>query len=79
MVVIDGSGFTVTCTEAVFVGSATELAETVAFWIPEPEGAGATYVIEVAACSSSDPGPVKLQDTPRPEGSFVSVAVIRTD
>jgi len=76
----NGSGFTLISIDAVLVESFTELADTVAFCTVEMfEGAGATYLTEVSDWLVSDPGPVKLHETPLPDGSFVTFAVMLTD
>ena len=74
-VVISGNGFTVICSDADLVESATDVAVTVAVCFAVFGGGGALYVADVPATDDSDPAPVSVQFTPRFVGSFVTVAV----
>jgi hypothetical protein len=71
------SGLTVTCNDADFVGSLTEVAVTVAVIVLETE-AGVLYVAALVVWLDSVPPPDTPHVTPALFGSFDTVAVTLT-
>jgi len=66
-------------TDAVFVLSSTDVAVMVALCTADEPFEGAAYVTNKVDGLVNDPGPFRLHDTPRADGSLVSVAVTCTD
>lgn len=73
-----GGGLTVTVNAADLLGSAIEVAETVAVTLAATL-AGASYSTEALVCLLKDPGPVSVHVTPFPDESLLTIAVIVTD
>lgn len=73
-----GGALTVTVNVADLLGSAIEVAETIALTLAVTL-AGASYSTEVLVCLLKEPGPVSFHVTPFPEGSSLTTAVIATD